>query len=84
MYENGDVREVMKRPKTDGGKLSFPGLLKVSLLLCSSRAAFVCLLQFSCSFFVIKVLRVDGKLTVFPRELDEKVDEKLNELKVHF
>jgi nicotinic acid phosphoribosyltransferase len=25
----GEVREIMKRPKTDGGKISFPGILKV-------------------------------------------------------
>jgi len=56
VYENGEVREVMKRPKTDGGKVSFPGMLKV--------------------------LRVDGKLSVYPRGVDEKVDEKENELKV--
>jgi nicotinamide phosphoribosyltransferase len=53
---NGNVREVMKKPKTDGGKCSFPGMLKV--------------------------LRVNGQLTVFPRTVDEKVNPKDNELKV--
>jgi nicotinamide phosphoribosyltransferase len=29
VYKDGSCREVMKRPKTDGGKLSLPGILKV-------------------------------------------------------
>lgn len=29
IYADGSSREVMKRPKTDGGKLSLPGILKV-------------------------------------------------------
>lgn len=29
VYKDGSSREVMKRPKTDGGKLSLPGILKV-------------------------------------------------------
>mmetsp|Transcript_14445 Transcript_14445/g.16023 ORF Transcript_14445/g.16023 Transcript_14445/m.16023 type:complete len:150 (-) Transcript_14445:59-508(-) len=28
-YANGDERKVMKCPKTDSGKISFPGILKV-------------------------------------------------------
>jgi len=28
-YRDGTIREVMKRPKTDSGKISFPGILRV-------------------------------------------------------
>jgi nicotinamide phosphoribosyltransferase len=40
--QNGDERLVMKKPKTDGGKHSLPGVLQVQ--------------------------RIDGKLTVLPRD----------------
>jgi nicotinamide phosphoribosyltransferase len=30
IYSNGQKREIMKKPKTDSGKISFPGILKVS------------------------------------------------------
>jgi len=57
IYADGTHRQVMKKPKTDGGKFSLPGILKV--------------------------LRDEkGQLQVLPREWNETVDEKKNELKV--